>query len=426
MSAATLCKNRYPAVTEKIKRLLLRGPNSVNSIRSLSRSFGIANTFECKALSRESFDKVLRDNHVTLNEEEVDAIFSFLDRAGTKSVNPAEFIAGLRQDASPLRRTWIRRVWESFSRNEEDTVTVDDLQRLYRAQKHPDVVRGKCSAAAVEQEFKATFNEETNPEGYVTRQEFGEYYAGVSAGCFDDEQFVSLLRGVWPMPGVCESFTTSLALGQLTINKTHSTFHSLSEKKEVTASRKYESELMRMLTDDHRPQVMKSGLSARLLSVALRLAGGGDDTGFLTVDAFCGAIHSRRLYITHVGALDMLDTNNDGTVDILYYLELLLPVMPASRCMMLERLWQTVFVRKDRRNRVDVKDLQSKFQAKNVQEKSDFLSAWDVRTALHGKVSLSELIEWYVPLSAKTQLDKEFETLLQRQWVGFGLVEKNS
>ncbi|EPY34542.1 hypothetical protein AGDE_07862 [Angomonas deanei] len=325
----------------------------------------------------------------------------------------------MRVGMAPVRHAWLRRVWMSLPKNKEGHATVDTLQQHYRPDRHPDVVLRKRTEDEVINEFISTFNEETNPRGTVSPQEFEQYYTGVSTAYFDDEQFVALLRGVWEIPGVDEGFSMTLTLGQGSVAA--KTFHSgqtLAEKKEVTNLRRNQTELLRTIVDKHRPPVIATTASIRRLTSAVRQADLSETT-FVSVEAFLEALRQSRLYFDDVENILPLDTNGDRTVDILYYLELLLPQLPPTRLMLVERMWATVFPTKDSKDRVDVLEFQRRFKAKDGEEKSDFLNAWDVRTAVNGKVRLAEVMEWYIPQSAKVVLDKDFEALIARQWPGF-------
>lgn len=426
MSTTIATSKHYDAVVVKTKRVLLRSEASVNGIRSLSRAFGISD--DCggaSTTSKASFTAALQANGVELTDSDVAAVFAVLDRDGSGTVDPADFIAALRCDLTPLRRAWLSRVWLSFApKDANGGVAIADLRAAYRADRHPAVVRRERSAAEVLEEFAATFNETTNPDGAVSPQEFAQYYSGVASACDDDEGFTALLRGVWPMPGVNDAFTMSLAEGRDTINKTFSAHQTAAEKKGISHVKNVQMEMLRVVTTEHRPKVMVSALAARQLALALRSLCPDPSCGtFLSVGDFNAALAQCRLYIANGDAVAALDTNGDGTVDVIFYLQLLLPQLPPARRSMMERLWQRVFDRKDGANRVGARNFLSKYVTKDSAERDAFLGAWDVRSVIDGKVSLEELVEWVTPISAKMQLDKDFEGMLRSRFKGFAPAE---
>lgn len=59
---------------------------------------------------------------------------------------------------SEYRREMVERVFIILDRNDDGLVDVTDLKAVYNAQKHPDVMQGRRSFEAVNQEFIETFD----------------------------------------------------------------------------------------------------------------------------------------------------------------------------------------------------------------------------------------------------------------------------
>lgn len=401
----------------KTKRLLLlRSESSINGIRSFSRSLGIADDLGGTRVTEAQLQQALHDNNVTLAAHEVANLFTVLDRSGSGTIDPTVFIAAMYADMSPLRRVWLRRVWQLFLKDRSTgAVQVSELQKLFMAEGHPAVLRGEASASEVQQEFSVTFNSDTNPDGAVSRQEFLEYYAGVSAACNDDNSFVALLRGVWPLPGVSDAFSASLARGEVRYQGTYHTEQTLAEKTAVARGEEMRAALLHVIKTQHTPVALSSGVAARAICLSLAAAD-TTGTGFISEGDFTSALRQHRLYVRDTSLLSCLDTNGDGSVDVYYYTALLLPPLPPVRLMLLERLWARRFLKKDAMYDVPVQELHRFYQAASAIDKDDFLTAWDVRRAVEGKVCFEELLQWYAPQSALVPEDTAFEALLQRQW----------
>ncbi|CCW66497.1 unnamed protein product [Phytomonas sp. Hart1] len=402
-----------------VKRLLLNGPTSVNGIRKLSRAFGISNDCGGSCITHDAFRTSLKEVEVHLDENQLKVIYTILDQSGSGTLDPSEFVAALRNSISPIRRVWVRRVLNGFSLNPDGAIPIAELHANFCAKGHPDVVSGVRTAGDVAEDFQSSFNETTNPDGVVSSQEFEEYYAGVSGTFCDDVDFVAMLRSLWSIKGVCNVFPQPVALESDPTQRGFSAYQTIEQKSQVVERMKMTSKLTSIIVDEHRPIVMADGgLSMRLLGLALR----SEDTSeslFLSVQDFLNALRLHRLYINCPETICVLDTNRDGSVDYAYYLELLAYELTATRRMLLERLWHNLFPKKDNRGRVLIKEFQAKFVARNAEEKNGFLSAWDVRKAVRGKVGLSELIEWYSPISFEIYLEKDFESLLHEHWPEF-------
>jgi Ca2+-binding EF-hand superfamily protein len=82
-------------------------------------------------------------------------------------------------------------------------IDINDLRGVYTASKHPDVISGKKTEQQVLQEFLETFEIHHNirnnnaPDHIVTREEFEEYYANVSASIDTDEYFFAMMNSTW-------------------------------------------------------------------------------------------------------------------------------------------------------------------------------------------------------------------------------------
>ncbi|KAH9577560.1 EF-hand domain [Trypanosoma melophagium] len=407
--------SRFKAVVERARRLLYSGPAGTNGIRALSRSLGVAVDAGGTLVEKAIFVQALNSNGVSLSDDDVDAIMHVLDRNGEGKLDPVDFIAALRLELTPVKHTWIIRVWYIFNQNRDGTIQIDELVGTFHPSGHPDVVKGERSEQEVREEFEANFNSTTNPDGVITRQEFEEYYSCVAGLCPDDKSFVELMRGVWPAAvGASGEQSASFTMQQDECNKTFKATQSAAQKLAVNMVRQSAADLNELILTVHRPSVMVAPLSVRHLSLFLREVD-IEKRYFLPKDVFLGAMWKKRLYFTNAEyLLSVLDTRGDGSVDYLLYLQLLLPQISPARIMMIERLWE--LFPKDACGTIDIMEIHSRFHAKDGEEKNNFLSAWDVRSAINRRITLEELIEWYTPTSATIQLDKDFDIMLKRQW----------
>ncbi|ORC93693.1 uncharacterized protein TM35_000015700 [Trypanosoma theileri] len=407
--------SRFTAIVERARRLLYTGPAGTNGIRALSRSLGVAVDAGGTLVEKTKFIQALNSNGVPLSDDDVDAIMHVLDRNGEGMLDPVDFIAALRLDLTPMKRTWVIRVWYIFNQNRDGTIKIDELVEKFNPSGHPDVVKGERSEQDVREEFEATFNSTTNPDGVITRQEFEEYYSCVAGLCPDDSSFVDLMRGIWPTAvSVPSKPSGSVTMQRNECNTTFKAAQTASEKLAVNTVRQYAADLNELIRTVHRPSVMGAPYAVRQLSLLLREMD-NEKRFFLPRDVFLGAMWKKRLYFTDAeDLLSVLDTRGDGSVDYLLYLQILLPQIPPARIMMIERLWE--LFPKDICGTIDIMEIHSRFHAKDGEEKNAFLSAWDVRSAINRRITLEELVEWYTPISATIQLDKDFDILLKRQW----------
>eukprot|EP00796_Vickermania_ingenoplastis_P007324 gene7324-5160_t len=412
-AAATLPLARFNALVERTKRQLLQcGPNAV---RLFSRALNLDSDFGGTKVDKDTFRRAVETSGIPLTEEEIDSIFTRLDRTGSSAaIDPTEFIAALRYDFSALRGTWLQRTWRCFNKDRRGNAKLSDVRSLFQPQGHPAVLRGTRDAADVQREFFAAFNESTNPNGMVSRQDFEQYYGAISCTVFDDETYLATLRGCWPIPGVCQAYTRRLATGEAVINHTFSAFQENEELNRITRLKNLKMELERVASSQHRSQVLQAPLAVRRLTMSFQRRD-PKSIMFLSVSDFKEALREHRIYFPNLEVLEVLDTNGDGSVDYLYYLALLLPKLAPTRRMMLERMWNKALPPKDCEDGVEVLAFQRCFNATNGQELSNFLDAWDVQQVVGRKVYLWEVEHWYVAQSIHIEADKDFEALLTRQ-----------
>lgn len=80
-------------------------------------------------------------------------------------------------------------------------IELSDLTDAYDASKHPDVISGKKSKDQVLLEFLDTFTAGGNDDQKITRDEFQNYYAAISASIDKDDYFELMIRNAWHISG---------------------------------------------------------------------------------------------------------------------------------------------------------------------------------------------------------------------------------
>ena len=88
-----------------------------------------------------------------------------------------------------------------LDRDKSGVVDVEDLVDAFDTSQHPEVIAGAKSSNEVLQEFLDTFEVGGEKDGKVTRSEFHNYYANVSASVDDDDYFELMIRNAWHIPG---------------------------------------------------------------------------------------------------------------------------------------------------------------------------------------------------------------------------------
>ena len=103
------------------------------------------------------FRKAIHDFQVDINENEVQTLFEYFDRARDGTINYDEFLLGVRGPINSFRRRLVNQAFDKLDKDGSGIVTGEDLIGVYNAQFHPDVRAGKKTEKQIFNEFLNTF-----------------------------------------------------------------------------------------------------------------------------------------------------------------------------------------------------------------------------------------------------------------------------
>ena len=72
------------------------------------------------------------------------------------------------------------------------------MRGVYNGKAHPKVISGEMTEDEVFLEFLQNFGDR-NKDGKLSREEWNEYYAAVSASINNDDHFVLLMKSAWKL-----------------------------------------------------------------------------------------------------------------------------------------------------------------------------------------------------------------------------------
>ena len=143
---------------------------------------------------------MLRDE-LARRREHVDALFALFDGDANGAISYDEFLLAVRGPMSQRRVGLVDKAFGVLDRDKSGVVDVEDLVDAFDTSQHPEVIAGAKSSNEVLQEFLDTFEVGGEKDGKVTRSEFHNYYANVSASVDDDDYFELMIRNAWHIPG---------------------------------------------------------------------------------------------------------------------------------------------------------------------------------------------------------------------------------
>ena len=79
-------------------------------------------------------------------------------------------------------------------------VTIDDIKMAYRADEAEEVKSGAKTEEEIFAEFMGSFGDKDG-DGKITKEEWYDYYAGVSSNMDTDDEFELMMRNAWHIAG---------------------------------------------------------------------------------------------------------------------------------------------------------------------------------------------------------------------------------
>ena len=147
------------------------------------------------------FSKGMKELKLDLSDVDIQALFSLFDQDRNGSVSFDEFLYAIRGVLNSRRAALVNLAFDRLDKDGSGIVDFQDIKDVYNASRHPDVISGKRTEEAVLLEFLDTFEVGGTKDGHVTRDEFLNYYANISASIDDDDYFELMIRNAWHISG---------------------------------------------------------------------------------------------------------------------------------------------------------------------------------------------------------------------------------
>ncbi|XP_077981182.1 calcyphosin-like protein [Glandiceps talaboti] len=188
------------STTDPIERLrykcLTRG---CSGIKGLGRAFKIMDDDGNKKIDYSEFEKGISDFGLSMKPDEVQTVFAAFDRDGNGTVDFDEFLISLRPPMSPTRVKMIDAAFHKMDKTGDGVITIEDLRGVYDVTKHPKYLNGEWSEDHIFRKFLDSFDSPYDKDGEVTKDEFLNYYSGVSASIDHDSYFVLMMKNAWKL-----------------------------------------------------------------------------------------------------------------------------------------------------------------------------------------------------------------------------------
>uniref|UniRef100_A0A7S3KF90 EF-hand domain-containing protein n=1 Tax=Euplotes crassus TaxID=5936 RepID=A0A7S3KF90_EUPCR len=186
----------FEDLLREIKGRLLE--RSSFGIRGLGRIFRAMDDNGNRQLDIDDFRWGLIDFGITITKEEAAQLLKHIDRDGSGTIDFDEFLRFLRGDLNDFRKNLINQAYDKLDVNKDGLVKLDDIEKLYDASQHPDVMDGKKTEQEVILEFMQKWDTQEK-DGIITIEEFYDYFSDVSASVDTDEYFEAMMKSAWKL-----------------------------------------------------------------------------------------------------------------------------------------------------------------------------------------------------------------------------------
>ncbi|KAJ3604909.1 hypothetical protein NHX12_026960 [Muraenolepis orangiensis] len=78
-------------------------------------------------------------------------------------------------------------------------ITIEDLKGVYNVKHHPKFQNGELTEDQIFRIFLDSFDSPNDKDGKVTKEEFLNYYCGVSASIDSDVYFILMMKSAWKL-----------------------------------------------------------------------------------------------------------------------------------------------------------------------------------------------------------------------------------
>ncbi|XP_014809371.1 PREDICTED: calcyphosin-like protein isoform X2 [Calidris pugnax] len=193
------CLARGSAGIKGLGRRLYKREILSQEVVPVLRVFRIMDDDNSRTLDFKEFVKGLNDYAMMIDKEEAQEIFRIFDKDGSGTIDFDEFLVTLRPPMSKARKEIIMQAFRKLDKTGDGVITIEDLRGVYNAKHHPKYQNGDWTEDQVFRAFLDNFDSPYDKDGKVTKDEFLNYYSGVSASVDSDAYFILMMKKSWKL-----------------------------------------------------------------------------------------------------------------------------------------------------------------------------------------------------------------------------------
>ena len=147
--------------------------------------------------------QIFKEMRLDFTETDIKNFFYMLDFNETNFINIDDIISKIKGELSEERKLYLLNKFSLIDKSQKGEISINYMKIIYKnnAKFHPDVVNGIKSEDVVYNQFRQTLelyldiNKILNE--MLTKEQFVDYYWGISASIPDDIYFQDILNGIW-------------------------------------------------------------------------------------------------------------------------------------------------------------------------------------------------------------------------------------
>merc|ERR1712196_287779 len=132
----------------------------------------------------------LNEAGCNVTKEEVAILIAKWDNDLSGDINFDEFVKGIRGNLSEARQLAVNAAWNKFDVDRTGHINIADLEQAgYDVSNHPKFKSGEMTKEEIFNKFLSAFGD-NDGDGSISKDEWDDYYRGISSSFDTDEQFV--------------------------------------------------------------------------------------------------------------------------------------------------------------------------------------------------------------------------------------------